>query len=225
MVPALPVRRDWILALICYLSFPTGKEALSRRDAGKVSSLLAVLPFFPAPGLDRSLWVHLPCLSGSPPGQEMPASLQPWSIWSAGAQQLLVSSWLSWHKENSSIQLGVHWYVEVEVQDFRAKLLSSWSVWTMLLSDLLCSLCLNSLFTVNSGVEMSFITYVQRGLNLSWGLSTFQYQKFLPTTLILPYEILGNHYRKIQQPQAIPSLSSGSEQGLGHRLIVVVKEL
>lgn len=72
---------------------------------------------------------------------------------------------------------------------------------------------------------MSFITYVQRGLNLSWGLSTFQYQKFLPTTLILPYEILGNHYHKIQQPQAIPSLSLGSEQGLGHRLIAVVKEL
>lgn len=102
-VPAVPVRRDWIPALICYLHFPIGKEALSWCDSGKASSLLAVLPFFPAPGQNPSFWVHLPCPSGSPLGQEMPASLQPWSIWSADAEQLLVSSWLSLHKEKSSI--------------------------------------------------------------------------------------------------------------------------
>lgn len=67
------------------------------------------------------------------------------------------------------------------------------SAWTMLLSEPFCSLCLNFLlseFSVNSEVEMSFISYAQRALNLP---GAFQYLKYLSVTQVLHCEILGNH--------------------------------
>jgi len=95
-VPALPVRWDWILALICYLGLPVGKEALSWCGAAKAGSLLAVLLFFPALGQNPSPWVCLPCLGGSPWARRCRRC-----IWKADAEQLLVSSWLSLQKEKS----------------------------------------------------------------------------------------------------------------------------
>lgn len=98
------------------------------------------------------------------------SSLSRWvSLWGADAEQLLFSSWLlgrvaqySWETTNMQ-KLGVC--------GFWIKLLSSLSVWTIWLSDLLCSLCLNFLFTLNSGMEMSFITHNEAGISVV----TFQY--------------------------------------------------